>query len=130
MTVSTINEVSIHEEIARLEAMRCRALVEPDFDLLDQLVSDDVVHVHATGHADDKRSYLGMVQDKIRFLSVTRERLDVRVYDALAVATGPLRQSIELRATGERIEMHVMTTQVWRQQGGYWRQVSFQATNL
>ena len=71
-----------------------------------------------------------MVRGQIRFLTVARERLDVRVYDALAVATGALRQSIEISATGERVDMHVMTTQVWRHRDGNWRQVSFQATNL
>lgn len=128
--MTTTNGNAVHDEIVRLEAMRCRALVEADVEALDRLVADDVVHVHANGKADDKAAYLGMVRGQIRFLTVTRGRLDIRVYDALAVATGALRQSIEIGATGQRVDMHVMTTQVWRNSDGNWRQVSFQATNL
>ncbi|WP_322028588.1 nuclear transport factor 2 family protein [Paraburkholderia sp. J76] len=123
-------EEAVREEVAALEAARCRALVAADIEALDRLVADDVVHVHANGKADDKAAYLAMVKGAIRFLSAEREALEVRVYDGLAVVTGPLRQSIELTATGQRIDMHVMTTQVWQQQAAGWRQVSFQATNL
>ncbi|WP_322060169.1 nuclear transport factor 2 family protein [Paraburkholderia sp. J63] len=128
MTSNTEN--TVRDEVIRLEAERCRALVTADLEALDRLVADDVVHVHANGQADDKAGYLAMVSGAIRFLSAQRERLDVRVYDGLAVATGPLRQSIEMTATGQRMDMHIMTTQVWRLQSGAWRQVSFQATNL
>ncbi|QBQ98733.1 nuclear transport factor 2 family protein [Paraburkholderia pallida] len=123
-------EDTVRDEVIRLEAERCHALVTADLEALDRLVADDVVHVHANGQADDKAGYLAMVSGAIRFLSAQRERLDVRVYDGLAVATGPLRQSIEMMATGQRVDMHIMTTQVWRLQSGAWRQVSFQATNL
>jgi ketosteroid isomerase-like protein len=124
------NEASVRDEVIRLEAARCRALVAADIDTLDRLVSDDVVHVHANGKTDDKKAYLAMVGGVIRFLSAERAHLDVRVYDQLAVATGPLRQSIEISATGQRSDMHIMTTQVWRFDTGAWRQVSFQATAL
>jgi ketosteroid isomerase-like protein len=123
-------ELTVREEVIRLEASRCRALVAADMDTLEQLVADDVVHVHANGKADDKAAYLAMVRGAIRFLSVEREGLDVRVYDDLAIATGPLRQQIEATATGQRTDMHVMTTQVWRLHAGAWRQVSFQATSM
>lgn len=116
--------------LIELETARCRALEAADLDALDRLLADDIVHVHANGKADDKATYLALVKGGIRFVSVERERLDVRVYDGLAVATGPLKQSIEATATGQRTDMHVMTTQVWRRQGETWRQVSFQATHL
>lgn len=93
-------------------------------------MSEDVVHVHANGKADDKAAYLDMLRGQIRFLAAQREHLDVRVYDGVAVATGPLRQSIEMTATRQRLDMHIVTTQVWRRRDGSWRQVSFQATNL
>lgn len=128
MTIET--EDTVRAEVIRLEEARCRALVAADIEALDRLVADDVVHVHANGKADDKAAYLEMVTSAIRFLSAERERLDVRVYEDVAVATGALKQSIEATATGQRMDMHVMTTQVWRLQAGSWRQVSFQATNL
>lgn len=125
-----MTEASVKQEIIRLEQARCRALVEADIDLLEKLVSDDVVHVHANGKADDKAAYLRMVDKQIRFLDASRERLDVRVYGDLAVATGNLAQTIEMKESSHRIAMHIMTTQVWAKRDGAWQQVSFQATNL
>ncbi|QBQ98745.1 nuclear transport factor 2 family protein [Paraburkholderia pallida] len=128
--MNNANDVRVADEIARLERARCRALVEADLATLGELVADDVVHVHANGKTDDKPTYLAAVSTQIRFLSATREGLDVRVYGDIAVATGPLRQSIELMPAGQRMEMSIMTTQVWRRQMNAWQQVSFQATNL
>jgi ketosteroid isomerase-like protein len=125
-----MTEASVQQEIIRLEQARCRALVEADIDSLEKLVSDDVVHVHANGKADDKAAYLRMIEKQIRFLDASREKLDVRVYGGLAVATGPLAQTIEMKESSQRIAMHIMTTQVWAQRDGAWQQVSFQATNL
>ncbi|CAM2156494.1 Nuclear transport factor 2 family protein [Pararobbsia alpina] len=125
-----MTDTSIENEIVALENERCRALVDGDIDTLERLVADDVVHVHANGKADDKRAYLQMIQSQLRFIEAARSALSVRVYHDVAVATGPLRQTIEMNATGHRLDMYIMTTQVWRQQDGKWRQVSFQATNL
>ena len=125
-----MTEGLVQQEIVRLEQARCRALVEADIDSLQKLVSDDVVHVHANGKADNKAAYLAMVEKQIRFLTASREKLDVRVYGDLAVATGRLDQAIEMKESAQRIDMHVMTTQVWAQREGGWQQVSFQATNL
>jgi ketosteroid isomerase-like protein len=125
-----MTEELVQQEIVRLEQARCRALVEADIDSLQKLVSDDVVHVHANGKTDNKAGYLAMVEKQIRFLAASREKLDVRVYGDLAVATGRLDQAIEMKESAQRIDMHVMTTQVWAQREGGWQQVSFQATNL
>ncbi|HZZ06542.1 nuclear transport factor 2 family protein [Paraburkholderia sp.] len=125
-----MTEGLVQQEIIRLEQARCRALVEADIDSLQKIVSDDVVHVHANGKADNKAAYLAMVEKQIRFLTASREKLDVRVYGDLAVATGRLDQAIEMKESAQRIDMHVMTTQVWAHREGGWQQVSFQATNL
>ncbi|NMM04298.1 nuclear transport factor 2 family protein [Paraburkholderia sp. RP-4-7] len=125
-----MNEAEVQREIVRLEQARCRALVEADIDSLQKLVSDDVVHVHANGKTDDRHAYLAMVDGQIRFLEANREALDVRVYGDTAIATGRLDQVIEIKQTAQRIDMHVMTTQVWVQRGGAWQQVTFQATNV
>lgn len=121
---------AIRDEIARLESERCRALVERDFACLQTLVADDLVHVHANGQVDDRRSYLEGVEKRFRFLRVVRRGLAVRCYGDVAVATGPLDQTIEIQATQQKLEVKFMTTQVWARSDGDWRQVSFQATAI
>lgn len=125
-----MNEQAITETIIRLENARCHALVEGDLSTLGKLVDDQLVHIHATGQVDDKTAYLRLVENAIRFLRVERQDMQVQVHADVAVATGRLMQSIEFRATGERREMDVITTQVWLRRDNAWRQISFQATNL
>lgn len=125
-----MSEQAITETITRLENARCHALVEGDLSALGNLVDDQLVHIHATGQVDDKAAYLRLVEGAIRFLRVERQEMQVQVHADVAVATGRLMQSIEFRATGERREMDVITTQVWLRRDDIWRQISFQATNL
>ncbi|RUT42403.1 nuclear transport factor 2 family protein [Pseudomonas sp. PAMC 29040] len=125
-----MDEQIIINTITELETARCRALETGDLKALAELVDEGLVHIHATGTIDDKAGYLQLVQDAIEFLRVDRKNLDVRVYADVAIATGRLLQSIKLRATGERREMDVITTQIWLRQADVWRQISFQATNL
>lgn len=115
-------------EIARLEAERCRALVERDFASLQALVAHDLVHVHANGQVDDRQAYLEGLEKRFRFLRVVRRDLKVRVYDDVAVATGLLDQLIEIQATRQQLDVKFTTTQVWVRRENHWAQVSFQAT--
>lgn len=126
-----MNDQAIANAIIELENARCRALVDGDIGTLAALVDDQLVHIHATGQVDDKPAYLRLVETAIRFLRVERHPdFQVQVHSDIAVATGRLVQSIEFRATAERREMDVITTQVWLRRGNTWRQISFQATNL
>ncbi|MEN0108325.1 MAG: nuclear transport factor 2 family protein [Pseudomonas sp.] len=118
------------QQVRAAEAARNRALLEGDVQGLSALVSDELVHIHATGQVDDKAGYLRLVESGIRFLQVERKDLKVQVNGDVAVATGRLAQRIEFRASGERRDMDVVTTQVWLRRDNVWRQISFQATNV
>lgn len=119
---------TVTQQIIDLENARCCALVDADLARLDALFDDDLVYIHSTGQIDDKSTYLALVENAITFLRAERHNLEVQVRGDVAVATGRLRQTIEFRATAERREMNVITTQVWRRRGDGWR-LSFQATN-
>ena len=128
--MSTPYDVQVKNEILEIEALRCRSLVEEDLATLERLLSDDLVYVHATGIVDGKPAYLALLREKVRFLAAVRERLDICIYDGLAVATGSLAQSIEIVESGQRVDMRLMTTQVWRHHESNWKLVNFQATKM
>jgi hypothetical protein len=79
---------------------------------------------------EDKAAYLEGIRSRLRFLSAERPTLEIRVVGDAVVVTGPLRQSIDILATGQRMEMSAFATQVWARRGGQWRQISFHATNV
>ena len=124
-----MNDDAIIAEIRELEQQRGRALVEADLKTMAELVADDVVHIHASGLVEDKAAYLLGVETKLDFQRVERPApLTVRVYGDVAVATGPLDQTVAIKGPGTVIEMSTITTQVWVKKGSSWVQNSFQAT--
>jgi len=45
------------ETIRRLEDERGRALLAADWDTLDRLIAEDLVHIHANGAIEDRGAY-------------------------------------------------------------------------
>jgi ketosteroid isomerase-like protein len=108
--------------IAALEAKRCAALVAGDREVLAELISDDLVHVHGTGALDGKAGYLQGIGGKYEFHEVTRGKLDIRDYGDFAIVTGTLHQSYSEKITGQRFAIEGITTQTWICLDGSWRQ--------
>ena len=105
-------------KLLELDRDRCRAVSEGDHGRLAELLAEDLVHVHATGHHQNKRDFIETIKKSPR--TSKRGEVKVRVYGDVAVMTGP--QFNEMR-DGERTEL--MVTQVWVRRDGGWQQASF-----
>lgn len=133
--MAEMNLSTLRHDIAQCERRRCEALVKGDMAALERLLTQDLLHIHANGQSEDRSTYLNTVAQHLDFLAVNRTDLQICMASAsadVAVATGELRQTIRVRATGQQIDMRIVTTQVWQlcEADGMWRQLSFHATNL
>jgi ketosteroid isomerase-like protein len=122
--------LDIESTIRQLEDERSRSLMAADYEALGNLVTEDLVHTHATGIVDGKQGYLDGIRANLIFLDVSRPKLDIRVEGNIAIATGTLKQSVKIKASGVIVDMHAAVTQVWRYEVSHWRICSFQATNM
>ena len=102
------------------EFRRCTALMAGDEPTLAAMLSDDLVHIHLNGKVDDKPGYLAGVRGLYTFHAITRGDLTIRQFGDAAVMTGPLIQRIEVRATGQMIDVTAITTQVWNRTAQGW----------
>lgn len=121
-----------HDLLAK-ERQRCAALVEGDRVALRALLGPSLVHVHTRGNTDDLESYLAYVTERVQFLSIERDALEIRLHgQGCAVMTGVQTSRVRLRTPGsEPIEVKSRLMQVWiRGERGDWQQVAFQATPL
>ena len=117
----------IAAKIRSREEERAAALVAEDWDLLKTILSDDLRHIHSTGNVETRSQYMKSMREKYHFKEISRpEPLEVRAYGDVAVATGRLYQLIYVKASGETVEMHATTTQVWVNSAGSWVQTSWQ----
>lgn len=121
---------SVFEVISRLEMERGRALVDRDWRGLSELIATDLVHIHANGAFENRDAYLDSVRNKLEFIRIERESMDVRPYGDIAIATGILRQTIRIKDSGELLDMRLATTQVWGRTNNQWLQRSFHATHV
>ncbi|WP_158279340.1 nuclear transport factor 2 family protein [Azospirillum humicireducens] len=118
----------IEAAVLKQEARRCAALVADDIAMLDELMADDLVHVHTTGIVHGKEQLLEHASRFLRFYDVRRGDLLVRVpAETVVIVTGPMTNLVGRRDTDEKIEVNSFVTQVWALENGAWRAVSFHA---
>lgn len=106
--------------LRQLEERRCKALMAGDAETLAALLAENLVHIHLNGQIDTKEGYLHGFRDVYTFRSISRGALTIRFFGDAAVMTGALSQTIEVRASGDTIDVSAVTTQVWNRSGGGW----------
>lgn len=125
---TTADDIVIDELLAR-EAERRRCLVERDFAALATLFADDLTYVHSIGTVQDRTTYLGYVQGPLRFLSIERAGLQVRLYGDVALMTGAMTNTIVAPNLAQPLKVDAFVAQVWRRGArGDWQMAHFQAT--
>lgn len=118
------------DKVKVLDQARNLALLSEDSDVLETLLSDDYVHIHAGGRLDDRATWLREVFVDYEFLRVERPALQVRVHGTTAVATGVLEMTVRAKSSGKRQDARLMTTMVWIEKGNRWLLHSYQAGEI
>ena len=116
--------------ITLLEKARTSALISANWDRLAELLTEDLVHIHANGQIEGKLDYIDSVRSKLDFISIEREPLTIRTYGSFVIATGIMTQSVRVKGPGTVVELKAATTQVWVREENVWKQASFQATRV
>lgn len=116
--------------ILELERRRCAALIAADFATLDQLLAEDLIHVHGSGTPDTKAHYFEDIRTAFEFLAIERTDARVRFHGDVAVLTGPMMHRVRVRGSGEIVVMHAFGTQIWAPAGGSWKLMLYQATPI
>lgn len=118
--------------IEQAERARCDALVRGDIAALDQLLHDDLIHIHANGATEDKAGFLATAANRFQFLKMERRSFDVLELHSqdIAMSVGVLHQDIRIIQRDEIRSMQIVTTQIWARRDGMWKQRAFQATSI
>jgi ketosteroid isomerase-like protein len=120
--ISSADEEAIRAHIEEMEVRRCAALISSDVDALEDLLADDLVHVHGSCAIDDRAGFLRNIADKYVFHAIERGTLNIRLYGDVAIVIGILKQTVSTKGSNERHELEGVTTQTWVRTGGTWRQ--------
>ena len=119
MQAAHSDDVASLTAIRDLETRRCALISEGDLVGLAELLSDDYLHVHATGRLDGKADAIASFGRAPR--RCWRRDLTVRLMGDTAVVVGP---QVNL-TPGAAEEVVLMVTTVVRRSSQGWRLVSF-----
>lgn len=67
-----MSEANDAAEILRREQERQSALIAADFDRLDEILADDLIHVHGGGNVDTKAQYFELMRTVFDFVAIER----------------------------------------------------------
>ncbi|WP_197379436.1 nuclear transport factor 2 family protein [Mycolicibacterium mengxianglii] len=129
----TVNSPGIDETVSlirQLEARRYEAMRESDVDVLDRLLSANLIYSHSFGDRDSKSSYLDKVRRGFfRYEQVSNAEDSIVVVNRTALVAGTM--SAVVTVDGFRRTLNNASLAVWSQDPeGAWLLVAYQPTPL
>ena len=127
--VAAQNDTTTADELLRLEKRWNDAHLKGNAAALDHLWSDDLEVVVPKMPVMKKADVLAFARSgKMKFDAYTTSDLHVRLYGDTAVVSGRMKRSRTLK--GQSIDDNWQFTKVYRREGGLWRVVNFQASEV
>ncbi|HTI84081.1 MAG TPA: nuclear transport factor 2 family protein [Acetobacteraceae bacterium] len=115
--------------VAAEQALYC-AMIAQDFAALHALLADDLVYIHSTAVAEDKRGYLEGVRNGLYDYGAIESRdVTIRICGDVAIQTGIVAMSVAARGEA-KAETTLLFTLVWLREQQGWRLWQRQATRV
>ena len=117
------------DRIIALDKERMQAMTDKDIAKLNDLLCNELIYTHSSARPDTKQSLIGAMQSGATVYMAV-EPSDVQAQDLgdAVVLTGVAQISVEVN--GEPNQFGVRFTDVYQNQGGTWRMVTWQSTKL
>lgn len=118
-----------NQAVAKAEREWAQAVAARDFDLLEQILSDELIYAHSTGVIESKREYLEKLKSgQNRYDQIEHEKMTIKVFGSAAVAHSIVR--MRGQSSGQPFDNRLMMMHTWIHQNGRWRLVAHQTTRL
>jgi ketosteroid isomerase-like protein len=122
MTVDTITEIE------KLEERRRKAMVGRDIQVLEDLLSDELIYVHNNAAAEGKQQYLEQIRAGVyNYREVVQPEILVRLIAGVALVTGRTVLKVTL-PDGSPKTVDGTTVTIWAPVDGKWRLEYYQGT--
>ncbi len=118
------------DDVAAAEQALYRAMIAQDFAALDALLADNLVYIHSTAVAEDKRGYLAGVRNGLYDYGAIKSRdVTIRHCGDVAIQTGIVTMSVAARGEA-KVPTTLLFTLVWKREPEGWRLWQRQATRI
>ena len=117
------------QAIIELDRKRMTAMAEKDIATLNAVLCDGLIYTHSSARMDTKKSLIGnMASGSTVYTSVVPSDVVAQDLGDSVVLTGVAR--ISVMADGKPNSFGVRFTDVYQNQNGTWRMVTWQSTKL
>lgn len=105
-----------------LEWAQANAVVEMDFDVLEEIYADDFIFTHGTGEVHDKTRWFDALSSGRDYLSREHEMIEIELHDDLGIVYGVLL--VHAKINGIEGQFRARYVRVYKQRGDRWLLVS------
>ena len=111
------------------ENLRFKAMQAQDTLALHQLLSPDLVYVHANALRESKQDFIHAVaMGKIRYNSMDRTAIDITQWRRTALVNGEVK--VKGLLNGNPFDVHLRYLAVYRKKKGRWALARWQSTRI
>ncbi len=116
--------------VAAAEKARFDAQVSKNADVLNQLLSDDMVYVHSNGNVDNKQTYIQSIKDgNSTYNSIDVQEQKIRLYGNTAIVNGVCYIKRPL-VDGKNNDLKLRYTDAYVKKGKQWQMVTWQSFRM
>jgi len=121
---------AIKAEIKKREDRRFQAMIDSDFETLEELLGDNLIYTHSTAQADTRAEYIALCKKGVfKYLKIERPIENMQVYgDDTVIVTGHTRMDAIIEGTPKLLNSRY--TNVWRKGPKGWQMVVWQSTPI
>ncbi len=105
-----------------LEWAQANAVVEMDFDVLEEIYADDFIFTHGTGEVHDKTRWFDALSSGRDYLSREHEMIEIELHGDLGIVYGVLL--VHAKINGIEGQFRARYVRVYEQRGDRWLLVS------
>ena len=117
------------KEIQTVEKQRFEAQVSRNYDVLDQVLANDLVYNHSNGNTDTKQSFIQSLRDgKFLYNQIDIQEQKVRLYGKTAIVNGYC--IVKATNNGEPVILKLRYTDAYVRTGKQWQLVAWQSLRL
>ena len=116
--------------IINTELKRFEAIVEKDYQALDELINKELYYLHSNGNVDTKETFIAAIQDGSRsYDSISMDTCNARIYGTVGIINGKCTYYRKDK-NGKENNLRLHYTSVYAHLDDRWQHVSWQSYRM
>ncbi len=120
---------TVEREVLETQARRFQAMVDVDFETLENILSGDLTYTHTSGWMENKGEFLSSLRSQlIKYKSIQPTDIVIHIYDNTAVVTGI--SAMRIIYSENPLAFSIRFIEVYHKNQGNWQLVAWQASRI